>query len=120
MIPCTVTTGFFVLAHCGRAAVASCPQCSRPVCDRHGAQQGGLCPECVSAQEYGGEAEPYDPSWTSGYRRRYYERSSQAYSDPAWYSSFNEYDRGAFNPGDGYSYGEGDFDPGHDTGFVDS
>lgn len=117
MTRCTVTTGFFVLGRCGQAAVASCPQCRRPVCAAHAAQ-GGLCPECAAAQGYG-TRDPHHPSWTGGYRRHYYRHSSQVYSDVHWYSSFDEYDRGAFNPGDDYSSG-GDWGPDDDTGFVDS
>ena len=119
MTPCIVTTGFFVLGRCGRAAVTSCPQCRRPVCGQHAAPQSGHCPECMAAQGYGSQ-NPYDPSWTGGYRRRFYQRSSQSYNDAYWYSSFDEFDRGAFNPGDDYSYGEGDFGPDDGTGFVDS
>ncbi|MFD0691806.1 hypothetical protein [Actinomadura fibrosa] len=113
---CTVTTGFFVLGRCGRAAVAACGQCGRPVCAEHAT--GALCPECALAQGYAPQ-DPHDPAWVRGYRRRHYERSSQTYNDAYWYSSFDEYDRGAFNPGDEYSYGGGDFD---DDGmdFVDS
>lgn len=114
---CTVTTGFFVLGRCGQAAVASCPHCARPVCAAHAAP-GGMCPECAMARGYGTQ-DPHHPAWTGGYRRHYYHRSSQTYSDTYWYSSFDEYDRGAFNPGDDYSYG-GDWGPDGDTGFVDS
>ncbi|MGP4021821.1 hypothetical protein [Actinomadura sp. 3N407] len=117
MTRCTVTTGFFVLGHCGQAAVASCPQCGRAVCGAHAAP-GGLCPECAAAQGYRTD-DPHDPSWTRGYRRHYYQRSSQTYRDSYWYSSFDEYDRGAFNPGGEYSHG-GDWGTDDDTGFVDS
>jgi hypothetical protein len=114
---CGVTTGFFVLGRCGQAAVASCPQCRRAVCAAHAAQ-GGLCPECAAAQGYGTQ-DPHHPAWAGGYRRRYYRSSSEAYNDVYWYSAFDEYDRGAFNPGDDFSYG-GDWGPDDDTGFVDS
>ncbi|MFI0483972.1 hypothetical protein [Actinomadura sp. 9N215] len=114
---CTVTTGFFVLGRCGQQAVASCPQCARPVCAAH-AGPGGLCSECAAAQGYG-TPDPHHPSWTGGFRRRYYQSSSRAYNDTYWYSSFDEYDRGAFNPGDDYSHG-GDWDGDDGTGFVDS
>lgn len=118
MTPCTVTTGFFLLGRCGRPAVAACPGCGRAICAEH-AVQGGYCPAC--AAQAGGPPDPYDPSYASGYRRRYYESSSQTYYDDQWYSSFDSHDRGAFNPGDGYSYGEGDFGPDDgDGGFVDS
>jgi hypothetical protein len=117
MTRCTVTIGFFVLGRCGQAAVTSCPQCARPVCAEH-AYQDGLCPECGAAHGRG-TRDPHQPSWTRGYRREYYQRSSQTYSDTYWYSSFDEYDRGAFNPGDDYSHG-GDWGPDDDTGFVDS
>lgn len=117
---CAVTTGFFVLGRCGRAAAASCPRCGRPVCGDH-AGPDGLCPECAAAQGYGTQ-DPHHPSWAGGYRRHYYRHSSQAYGDTSWYSSFDQYDRGAFNPGDDYSAGGWgpDDDAGFDTGFVDS
>ncbi|SNR48036.1 hypothetical protein SAMN06265355_10392 [Actinomadura mexicana] len=114
---CTVTTGFFVLGRCGRSAVATCPQCGRPVCGAH-AGPNALCPECAAAQGYRTQ-DPHHPGWTHGYRREYYQGSSQTYNDGYWYSSFDEYDRGAFNPGDDYSHG-GDWEPDDDTGFVDS
>ncbi|WP_433476887.1 hypothetical protein ACQPZP_07415 [Spirillospora sp. CA-142024] len=117
MTRCTVTTGFFVLGRCGQTAVAACPQCARPVCAVH-AGPGGLCPECAMAQGYRPH-DPHDPSWTGWYRRHYYQTSSRTYSDTYWYSSFDQYDRGAFNPGDDYSSG-GDWGPDDDTGFVDS
>ncbi|TDE19734.1 hypothetical protein [Actinomadura sp. 6K520] len=117
MTPCSVTTGFFVLGRCGQAAVASCPGCGRAVCGAH-AGPGGLCPECGAAQGYG-TPDPHHPAWTGGYRRHYYQRSSHLYNDAMWYSTFNEYDRGAFNPGDDWSHG-GDWGPDDDTGFVDS
>jgi hypothetical protein len=115
---CTVTTGFFILGRCGQAAVASCPACGRPVCGAH-AGPNGVCPECAAAQGYGTQ-DPHQPSWAESYRRRYYHDSSQTYADTSWYSSFNEYDRGAFNPGDDYSHGGGDWGADDDTGFVDS
>ncbi|WP_308164182.1 hypothetical protein [Nonomuraea sediminis] len=114
MTPCLVSTGFFVLGRCGRPAVAACGRCGRPICDRHDA--GGLCPECATAQGYGS---PYDPFWTSGYRTGYYHFSSTSYSDPTWYGTFDDYDRGAFDPDDQGDFGEGDFDYGGDD-FVDS
>ncbi|WP_131737098.1 hypothetical protein [Actinomadura roseirufa] len=118
MTPCDVTTGFFVLGRCGRPAVTGCPQCGRPVCGEHAAPQGGHCPECLAALGHGSR-DPHDPSWVAGYRRRHYERTSETYNDTTWYSSFDAYDRGAFEPGSGYTYDEGDF--GSDgTGFVDS
>lgn len=114
---CSVTTGFFVLGRCGQPAAGSCPRCSRVVCAAH-ASAGGLCPECAAAQGYGG-SDPHDPTWTSGYRRHYYQRTSRTYNDPVWYSNFDEYDRGAFNPGDDRMHG-GDWEADDDAGFVDS
>ncbi|MFI6594738.1 hypothetical protein ACIBHX_00745 [Nonomuraea sp. NPDC050536] len=114
MTPCLVSTGFFVLGRCGRPAVAGCGRCGRPICGQHDA--GGLCPECATAQGYGS---PYDPFWTSGYRTGYYHSSSTSYSDPTWYGTFDDYDRGAFDPDDQGDFGEGDFDYGGDD-FVDS
>ncbi|MFG2085084.1 hypothetical protein [Spirillospora sp. NPDC048824] len=120
MTRCSVTTGFFVLGRCGQVAAASCAQCRRAVCAAHAAYaaQGALCPECAAAQGYG-TPDPHHPSWAGGYRRHYYRRSSQVYSDVHWYSSFDAFDRGAFNPGDDYSQG-GDWGADDDTGFVDS
>ena len=117
MTRCNVTTGFFVLGRCGQEAVASCGQCGRPICAQH-AGQHGVCPECMAAQGYATQ-DPHDPSWAGGKRRGFYQNSSHAYSDTYWYSSFDHYDRGAFNPGDDYSQG-GDFGSDDDTGFVDS
>ncbi|TDC83162.1 hypothetical protein [Actinomadura sp. 7K507] len=114
---CSVTTGFFVLGRCGQAAVAACPQCGQAVCAEH-AGPDGLCPGCRTARGYETQ-DPHDPAWTAGYRRRYYRSSSREYNDAAWYSSFDEYDRGAFNPGDQYSHG-GDWGADEDMGFVDS
>lgn len=114
---CSVTTGFFVLGRCGEAAVTACPQCARPACAAH-AGPDGLCPSCAAARRYG-RRDPHDPSWTVIYRRSYYERSSRDYRDPLWYTTFDEYDRGAFNPGDDWAHG-GDWDHDDDAGFVDS
>lgn len=110
---CGVTTGFFVLGRCRRPAVAMC-QCGRPVCAEH-AGPNGLCPECAAAQGYG--ADPFQPGWARGYRRTYYRRASHDYGDVAWYSTFDDFDRGAFNPGRGYAPDYGG-DDGPD--FVDS
>jgi hypothetical protein len=112
-----VTTGFFVLGRCGRPSASWCPQCRRPLCGHH---QGpnGLCPECAAAQGYEAQ-DPHDPRWAQSYRRRHYQRTSQTYSDPGYYSSFDSYDRGAFEPGNDYSSG-GDYDYGDDSGLVDS
>ncbi|MBW8485796.1 hypothetical protein [Actinomadura parmotrematis] len=121
MTPCDVTTGFFVLGHCGRPAVAGCPSCGKPVCAHH-AGPDGLCPECADRLA-GGPASPYDPRWARGYRRTYYSESSRAYNDTTWYSSFDDYDRGGFDAGGDYSFGGGDFGDGDgDFGgdFVDS
>jgi hypothetical protein len=112
--PCMVSTGFFVLGRCGRAPVAACGRCGRPICDRH-VGPGGVCPECAAAQGY---SSPYDPLWTSGFRRHHYYSSSTTYSDPGWYGSFDDYDRGAFDPEDQGDFG--DFGDGDDRDFVDS
>jgi hypothetical protein len=117
VIPCMVSTGFFVLGRCGRASAGACARCGRPVCDRHAAA-GGLCPECATAEGYGS---PYDAGWVSGYRSRHYHSSSSTYSDPTWYGTFDDYDRGAFDPGDQGDFGgSGDFDDGDRDDFVDS
>ena len=118
MNPCAVTTGFFLLDGCGRPSVTVC-RCGRPVCASHVDPQG-LCPECAAAQGY---ADPFDPAWARGYRRRYYEQSSGQYSDPLWYSRFDSYDRGQFDGDDGTGTGDdGGFDIGGDDGndWVDS
>jgi hypothetical protein len=113
MTPCTATTGFFVLGRCGRPAVTQC-RCGRPVCSRH-VESEGLCSECAAAQGY---ADPYGRGWARGYRRRYYQDSSQQYQDPMWYSSFDSYDRDSFDVGGGFDYG--DFDGGGGNDWVDS
>jgi hypothetical protein len=114
--PCTATTGFFVLGHCGRAAVTGCGRCGRAICAEH-ADPRGLCPECAGALGY---ADPYGPSWARGYRRTYYQQTSYDYGDPGWYSSFDDHDRGGFESGgdDGFDIG-GDVG-GDDGGWVDS
>ncbi|GAA4063276.1 hypothetical protein [Actinomadura miaoliensis] len=122
MTPCAVVTGFFLLSQCGRPAAGACGQCGRPVCQEH-VGQNGLCPECgASLREV---TDPHDPAWTSGYRRWFQQRSSRTYNDNSWYSysyaSFDDYDRGAFEPGNDWSRGSGDFGGSDDdTGFVDS
>ncbi|WP_018655992.1 hypothetical protein [Actinomadura flavalba] len=116
MTPCGVTTGFFVLGHCGQPAVAGCPGCGQPVCGAHVSAQG-FCPECVARQGYRTD-DPYDPAWVHQRRRSYYQSSSRTYSDALWYSSFDSYDRGGFNPGDDWAAG-GDFGDEGDA-FVDS
>ncbi|WP_030165851.1 hypothetical protein [Spirillospora albida] len=117
MTPCTVTTGFFVLGRCGRPSVADCPRCRRRVCAEHADPQSGTCPECAAAQGYGSD-DPHDPTWIVRYRRRHYEQAHASYQG-GW-TTYDDYDRGAFNPGDDWSYGSGDFGAGDDGGFVDS
>lgn len=114
---CVVTSGFFVLGRCGRAAVAPCTHCGRPVCPEH-RMPTGLCAECAAAA---GQApqDPFEEGWVQGYRRGFYSRSSQTYQDPAWYSGFDAYDRGAFDPGQGHSPEDYDYGS-EDDGFVDS
>jgi len=112
---CMVTTGFFVLGRCGRNPVTTCGSCGRPVCDRH-VMPDGLCAECATARGYGG-GDPYHPFWARGYRRTHYQRSSQAYGDSYYYSSFDDYDRGAFDPDDAY---DPDYEPYDGNGYVDS
>lgn len=113
MNPCTVTTGFFVLGRCGNPSVTACGQCGRPVCARH-AGPSGLCPECANQQGFADD--PYQPGWARGYRRRFYQHSSRMYSDAYWYSTFDSYDRGAFDDGfDVVDYGGDGSD-----GWVDS
>jgi hypothetical protein len=115
--PCTVTTGFFLLRGCGRPAVAGCARCGRGMCQGHAAQNGGICPECSAPAT----EDFYHPYWTDGYRRRYYTESASAYNDPYWYSTFDTYDRGAFDQGGDWASGGGDFDGDFDgSDFVDS
>ncbi|WP_157407216.1 hypothetical protein [Actinomadura atramentaria] len=115
MNPCGVITGFFLLNPCGRPSVTACARCGRALCQHH-ADASGLCPECAAP------ADPYDSGWASGYRRTYYSDSSTTYNDPNWYSTFDSYDRGAFDQGGDWASGGGDFDGDDfgDSGFVDS
>jgi hypothetical protein len=113
-----VTSGFFVLGRCGRAAAAPCARCGRPTCQEHYGPSG-LCPECLVAAGQGSD-DRYDERWVWGYRRGFYSRSSQTYNDTTWYSAFDAYDRGAFNPGQGHSPGDYDYGSDDDAGFVDS
>ncbi|HEY8481093.1 MAG TPA: hypothetical protein VIL71_14805 [Spirillospora sp.] len=112
---CRVTTGFFVLGHCGRPATATCARCSRAICTEH-TWQGPFCPECAVAQNYAGR-DAHDPAWVGLFRRSYYERTSRTYNDPNWYATFDAFDRGAFNPGRRHS---GGWEADDDAGFVDS
>ncbi|WP_336213676.1 hypothetical protein [Nonomuraea sp. LPB2021202275-12-8] len=119
MTPCLVSTGFLVLGRCGRASVTACARCGRPVCDRHAVPgaYAGLCPECAAAQGYG---TPYDPLWTVGYRGHHSHQTLPAYTQPGWYTDFDDFDRGAFDPEDQADFGDpGDFDDG-ERDFVDS
>lgn len=114
MNTCTVTTGFFVLGRCGRPAVMTCG-CQRLVCAEH-VTFGNMCPECATAQGYPAD-DPYNPVWTSGYRRAYYRRSAHQYHDTTWYASFDHHDRGGFDPG--YASNP-DFADDGGSGWVDS
>lgn len=118
MSPCTVTAGFFMLRHCGRPGVDMCRQCGRSLCAEH-AGPSGLCPECFSTQSYQ-RWDPYQPTWTRGYRRQYYDRSARVYNDSTWYSEFDSYDRAAFAPGNDYSSGGDHWDDGDGPDLVDS
>lgn len=94
MTPCAVTTGFFTLGKCGQMAVAGCPQCGRALCADHVAD-GGLCPECAAAGNQVGH-----PAAAAAQRRRAYRhRTAEEYRDALWYTSFDAYDRAAFDPG---------------------
>jgi hypothetical protein len=115
MIACVVTTGFFVLGRCNRPAVTGCGGCGRPICAHHVAPDG-LCVECAAARGYPA-TDPYPPAWTRGYRRTYYEYSAREYRDTLWYSRFDDYDRGAFDPDDAY---DPDFGVSDGSDFVDS
>lgn len=117
MTGCSVTTGFFVLGRCGQAAAASCARCSRAICTAH-TLHGSFCPECAVAQNYAGQ-DPHDPSWVGLFRRSYYERSSRSYNDRDWYTRFDAFDRGAFDPGRSHLHG-GDWETDDDVSFVDS
>jgi hypothetical protein len=115
---CAVTSGFFVLGRCGQAAVAPCGRCGRPVCQEHYGL-GGLCPGCRATAAHPSE-DPYENEWAWGYRHGFYARSAQTYQDPTWYSNFDAYDRGAFDPGQGHSPDDHDYGSGDGSGFVDS
>lgn len=96
MTPCAVTTGFFTLGKCGQMAVAGCPSCGRAICADHIAD-GGLCPECAAARN-----QLSHPAAVAARRRRSYrQRSSEQYADTVWYTSFDTFDRAAFDPNAG-------------------
>ena len=98
MTPCAVTTGFFTLGKCGRTAVAGCPGCGRAICAGH-VTDGGYCPECAAARHQFSH-----PAAVAARRRRVYrQRSAEQYSDAVWYTSFDTYDRAAFDPDAGAS-----------------
>ncbi|HWS39501.1 MAG TPA: hypothetical protein VN408_43000 [Actinoplanes sp.] len=112
MTPCAVTTGFFTLGKCGQMAVAGCPACGRALCADHVAD-GGLCPECAAARNQFSH-----PASVSAHRRRRYRHSSsQAYQDTVWYTTFDSYDRAAFDPHAGASQ---DYLDDGDDALVDS
>ncbi|SDT23412.1 hypothetical protein [Actinoplanes derwentensis] len=112
MTPCAVTTGFFTLGKCGQMAVAGCPSCGRALCADHVAD-GGLCPECAAARNQFAH-----PASASAFRRRRFRQaSSQNYSDPIWYTTFDSYDRAAFDPAAGANQ---DYRDDGDDALVDS
>ncbi|MFC4910850.1 hypothetical protein [Actinomadura gamaensis] len=93
---CSVLTGFFVLRRCERYAAAPCARCGRPACPHH-LGHDGRCPECAGHLS----RNPYDRSWTHGYRRSHYHHTTTVYGNDGWYSSFDQYDRDSFEPGGG-------------------
>ncbi|GAA2692579.1 MULTISPECIES: hypothetical protein [Actinoplanes] len=112
MTPCAVTTGFFTLGKCGQMAIAGCPSCGRALCADH-VTEGGLCPECAAARNQVGH-----PAAAAAHRRRAYRhRSATEYSDYGWYTSFDAYDRAAFDPD---AAGNQDFRDDGDDALVDS
>ena len=97
---CTATTGFFVLARCERGAQAACSRCQRSICRQHWMQlpgdPAGVCPECYAAAR-GYIEDPDDPLWSVGYRRNFYWDLSSGTGDQSWWTSFDAYDREAFD-----------------------
>ena len=97
---CTATVGFFVLDRCSRGAQAACSRCSRSVCKQHWMQlpgdPAGVCPECYAAAR-GRTGNVDDPYWEIGYRREFFWEVSSDTGDNAWWSSFDSFDREAFD-----------------------
>jgi hypothetical protein len=48
MLGCACKRGFLVLRDCGKAAVATCAECSRGVCAEHMASESALCVDCAA------------------------------------------------------------------------
>jgi hypothetical protein len=112
--PCTVVTGFFVLRRCGRPPVAGCPDCRRPICATHVAEQG-LCPDCAARRGFFG----HPASSSSHHRRGFRSSSSRDFGDASMFAVLNEFDRAPFDPGGA----ETDYDAdggGEDDRLVDS
>lgn len=116
MTGCTVTRGFFVLRRCGARAVTGCAHCARPVCVAHVAD-AGLCPECAAAAGYGAHASATQATVAAHRRRAFYTSSAHHYHDTTWYSSFDDYDREAFRPGNA---ADPDYGTDQGSGLVDS
>ncbi|MCP2337041.1 hypothetical protein [Actinomadura rupiterrae] len=104
-VACSVLTGFFVLRRCDRYAAGPCVRCGRPACGHH-LGPDGHCPECSGY----GSRNPYDRSWTHGYRRSHYHHTTTVYGNDGWYSSFDQYDRDSFeSSGSGGDGGAGEW-----------
>jgi len=94
MMPCAVTTGFFVLRRCGRRAVAGCPRCGRPLCQSHVADHG-LCPECAAALDDA----THPAARRARHRRSFRSHSSRTFTDTDLYTELDTFDRAPFEPG---------------------
>ena len=103
MNPCTVTTGFFVLAGAAgrrrrraRRAGARSARATSPT--------AGLCPECAAARGFFGHPQAAVVATTGA---RFTQRSRTDFGDPRCSRGFDTFDRAPFDPGDG---GETDYD----------
>lgn len=116
---CGATTGFFVLARCDRIARVGCARCPRSICSRHTLSLPGdpatVCPECYAAAR-GYTDDIDDPAWSVSFRREYYWEASESTGDDTWWSSFDEFDRSAFDEPDAEDLDGDGFDDGFDDG----
>jgi hypothetical protein len=83
MLGCVCKRGFLVLRDCGKAAVATCAECSRGVCGEHLA--GTLCVDCAAKR---GEAVPAQPPDPAGLGSRLAARQRHAYYTERDYHPF--------------------------------
>ena len=102
LLGCGCKRGFLVLRDCGRAAVATCSECGRGVCDEHLAPAQPHCVDCAARRAEPLEAPISDPAglgsaMAARERRRYYADSGYAPFMAGYPTDYyDEYDVRAF------------------------